>query len=425
MFGDETASAASAAAPREGPGAPWRRQLLVVALVLVYYRLYFGSVDGLAAKIDHLPVLFADFVNHYYETGKHVFDGGMPSGGYFYPASFAILIGPLCALPLPWAELLWGCVEIALSLAACLVLPYAIAPASRDLILLHTFLMSTSVPLLHNFKWGQVSVPVLVLVFCAHAAYARARRARAAGLFGAAVAVKGYPALFLVWPAVRRDVRFLLLAAAACVALVAALPVAVMGIEHASRFQAVVTNAALAATDGVLKDHNSQYFAAVVGRLLGGAEEMPPAYWQRMAAAGYALFGALLLLLAWMERAGVERRHLWAFSITSCALPFLLKTSWTHYMVHLPVVQVFLIDELRRSDASPHFKAAVVCLLVLPSMFLGNIAALGWFGGWLPYASAGSPFYADALTLAASVVVLARAGERGALGRRGPRPLTA
>lgn len=148
-----------------------------------------------------------------------------------------------------------------------------------------------------------------------------------------------------------------------------------------------------------------------------------------MEAAGYALFGALVLLLAWMERAGVERRHLWAFSITSCALPFLLKTTWTHYMVHLPVVQVFLIAELRRSDASPRFKAAVLCLLVLPSMFLANVAAFAWFGGWLPYASAGSPFYADALVLTASVVVLARAcaraGERGALGRRGPRSLTA
>jgi hypothetical protein len=228
-------------------------------------------------------------------------------------------------------------------------------------------------------------------------------------LFGVAAGVKGYPVLFLGWFALRRDFRFFLLAGAACFALVVALPVAVMGPEHARFFQTVVKNTALAATDGVRRDFNSQYFAAALSRLLGGADAMSPSYWERMEAAGYALAGALTLLLAWMERAGVEERHLWAFSLTSCALPFLLKTSWAHYLVHLPVVQVFLMSELRRLRASFGFKAAVACLLVLPSMFLGNVIALGWFGGWWAYADAGSLFYADALALGAVVLVLGRA----------------
>src|SRR5262249_51785868 len=145
------------------------------------------------------------------------------------------------------------------------------------LALLGTILTVTSIPVLHNLKWGQVSILILAATSGAFVAYGKGQKTLAAVLLGVAAGIKGYPLGFLGWFVARGDLRFAARALAACAFSLVVLPAIVMGPEHALFFQRVSTNAVLGAADGVLRDFNSQYAPAVMSRFYeGGWDAAPP-----------------------------------------------------------------------------------------------------------------------------------------------------
>ena len=384
-------------------------QLGIAFLCVLALLRQFPSVKDFVAAIDHGDVPGGDFVFHYYPTARDSIREGAPAGGFFYPAGFAVFLAPLGRLDLEPARILWYVVLAASVLWTATWIMRAAAPKQPLLAIFGSALYVTSIPVLHDFKWGQVSVLIVATAGTAFILRAREKQRASAALLGIATAIKMYPLVFIGWFVLRRDWRFVFRAGVACLVTLVLLPAIVMGPVHALFFQRVATQSVVGAQDGVLYDFNSQFAPAVLARYYGGwgvASTSITRMGQIGAWAALAIIAALLLLLSITKAKRIaERRELWAFVLLASTVPFWLKTSWTHYFAHLPVAQVLLASTLveRRRPRD----LAILVLLVAPSVFLSNVVGLPRAEGWLPYAESGSPFFANlAVILATALVVV-------------------
>lgn len=391
-------------------------QIAVALACLLALRMKWPTLSAFVVAIDHGDVLFADFVNHYYPTIAGGLRHGAPAGGFFYPAGFAAMLSPLALASPTVAKVLWGVLELGCLGYAATVLVATVVPRRPALALLGTALTVTSIPVLHNLKWGQVSLPILAATGAAFALHAQGKRNGPAALLGIAAGIKGYPLVFVGWFVARRDLGFVGRAAAACLVTLVLLPAIVMGPAHALFFQRVSTGAVLGAADGVLRDFNSQYAPAVLGRYERGWDAM--AYDHRAmgelgAMAALLLVAALVVLVARSQAPRIaERRDMLAFVLIACTVPFWLRTSWSHYFVHLPLAQTLLAGMLAERSATRARDVLVLAVLVAPSVFLSNVLGLFATRGWWYYANAGSLFFANALVLLACAGVIVDAHVR-------------
>jgi hypothetical protein len=386
------------------PRGVYAAQVVALLVGVVLLRWKWGSVREVVVAIDHGDLLFADFVHHYYPTVEGSLRHGAPAGGFFYPAGFAALIAPIGWLSLSRAEIVWAALQLGCVLWAATAFVRFAVPERPLLATLGTVLTVTSIPILHNLKWGQVSILILGAAGGAFVAHTRGHKNVAALLLGVAAGIKGYPLVFLGWFVARGDLRFVLRAAAACVLTLIVLPLVVMGPEHALFFQRVSTAAVLGAADGVLRDFNSQYAPAVLSRFYEGGWDRAPVVaiaWAKLGSA--ATIGAVAWLVVVAARSSApriaKRREMLGFVLITCSLPFWLRTSWSHYFVHLPVAQALLAGAF--AERGRPRDALALAVLVAPSVYLSNVLGLFATEGWWYYANAGSLFFANALVLVA------------------------
>jgi len=125
-------------------------------------------------------------------------------------------------------------------------------------------------------------------------------------------------------------------------------------------------------------DTNSQYLPHAALRLIGRAYHMP---------ADLELLKWFCVSLAAVDGLALNRfarkrtadEAAWAFALVLLSLPLLLHTSWPHYFVYLPFVQMLgLIDVQRERRA---WIGAVKLGLVVISIALGHMAlmrVIGW-----------------------------------------------
>lgn len=402
-------------------------QLAVGLACVLALRTRWPSIRDFVIAIDHGDVLFADFVNHYYPTVTDGLRQGAPAGGFFYPAGFAALLSPFALLGPAPAKVAWGAVQLACLGYVATALVQAAVPKKPALALLGTALTVTSIPMLHDLKWGQVSLPILAATGAAFVLRARGKQGLPAALLGIAAGIKGYPLVFVGWFVARRDARFVARAALACVVTLGVLPAIVMGPTHAIFFQRVSTGAVLGAADGVLRDFNSQYAPAVLGRYHGGWDATAAdvrAMGELGAIGALVLVAALVLLVARSSAPRIaERRELLAFVLLASTVPFWLRTSWSHYFVHLPLAQTLLAGMLAERPAGRMraHEVLVLVLLLAPSVLLSNVVGLFATEGWWYYANAGSLFFANALVLLACAGLIVDAHVRHAYGARATR----
>jgi alpha-1,2-mannosyltransferase len=179
----------------------------LAACCFIAYALIWESFDDFDHSIDHCDRPFCDFGDCYYPMAARVLEDPRPVEGFFYPPFFALALRPLALLPLTTATWIWGLLNVPLSLLL-MVAPFVLPGARRDVIAWAAVpLFLLCYPVLHNFKWGQVSVLVTILVLGAFWASARRRYFVSGIVLGLAASVKFYPVLYLPWFILKRDWR--------------------------------------------------------------------------------------------------------------------------------------------------------------------------------------------------------------------------
>jgi len=382
--------------------------LLVLAAVFAYYRWLWGSLAAFGTSVDHYD-LFCDFVRHYHPMGHRILAFPYPIEGFYYSAFFALALWPIGLLKLPAATWAWGILQVLLAAALGIL---SIGPWSRRgswRTALAVLLFVTSMPVLHNYKWGQVSVLVTLGVLASLWAYASGRDAAAGALLAACASVNYYAAWFVVFYVLRRRWKAVGAFAATGVVCLAVVPAIVLGPATVWQFHREAFENVRAIASLVAQDWNSQFFPHVLLRWLGTVDA--PGTVRALAMAGW-LVGAAAAAVVWLLRRQ-ESRDASALSMAALflALPFLVTTSWPHYLVYLPFCQLAVISGLLTRPSGP-LKAGLLAASAV-SIAFASVFAFNAVHEWSVYARSGALFVADVL-LMPGVAVLAIAAAKDA-----------
>ncbi|MDQ7007903.1 MAG: glycosyltransferase family 87 protein [Acidobacteriota bacterium] len=393
-------------------GTPLREtlaHLLLAGSVVGGYVVFFGSWRRFVHFFDHGDQLFYDFVYHYMPMAEKIATAHGPVAGYFYPPLLALLLEPLTRVEPGTAMGLWALVQV-LS-AALPVLVFRLSTGRRSLALMLTLLQLTSFPLLHNFKWGQVSTPLAALVFLAAGlGFRGVRGGMGAVLIALATALKYYTGLLALPFVLGRRWSHVMVMAAATAAFLFLLPAWVMGPGALLSFYGQLTEAAVEAQSWVSGDPNSQALSHVVLRRLYGRGDAAPRLGIALTVAGGLVVAASLALIH--RRRVMEKDPVLATALLLAMVPFVVSTSWPHYFAFLPLAQVWVFHRLSGAAGGLRWIARVACAA---SVVVGSVLPAILLGGWKLYGLWGLPLLADLLLLVGLVIVVgSTAGERRA-----------
>ncbi|HET9886463.1 MAG TPA: glycosyltransferase family 87 protein [bacterium] len=357
------------------------------------------SFPDFMRRTDKYRLLFADFVLQYRPAAQEILTSGAPYPGYYYSAFFALLLAPLVGVSEPAALWLWGGVQIAATLLLAILSVRFSPPGFAGVAL---FVFFTSAPILHNFKWGQVSVLVTLLVYASFLALQSRRALGAAMLLAFAAATKYYPALFLLPLVTKARARFLFLFGGFFALFFFVIPAVILGPEKSLEFLRLSRESWSRDSARHMVDINSQYFPHLVERwqqALRGpfAPISAEASTQRraLAAASLAVFAgaALAARRAWAR--GTPREAVRSASLLFAVVPFLLPTSWPHYFAFLPCAQVIAMGDVLSEPTAA--RRALFGAILLISILLGSMVPFAFVTGWRTYSYLGGPFLAGVL----------------------------
>ena len=370
------------------------------------YRAQWPTLDAFVAAVDHCPTLFCDFERYFYRQGQLTLDARQPIAAYLYSAPFAVALSVFQDVPIQRARVIWGVVQIALTLgvfAAPLLFVRGRLARPPLQLALYAFAFATCTAVLHNFKWGQVSVLMVCGILFSLALADRGRPVAAGLVLAIPIAVKYYAAVALIYFVFRRDWRALAACAAGLTAA-AALAIVVLGPSETLAFQRTVNAHALAASRDawVRADANSQFFAHVMGRWTGAASR------------GWVVAGYLIVLInvafLWrICRTRPSEAARWAALFLLGSTPFWVDTSWPHYFIYLPALQLILVDALVIRRTRDWRWATVAACTAASIVAASTLAFLGIAGSWQPYGAHGYLFVANAAVLAAAYLLVGAA----------------
>jgi hypothetical protein len=355
---------------------------LVVALIYVWK---WRSLAGITVAIQPLsaastciadeghPILFCDFAKHYYPQGQRILATPIPVPDFYYPAPFALLMAAFAAHPYNVALTLWVVMGLVCAVGMYLVPQAHLFSRSSSATLVHSLLFATSLPLLHNFVWGQVSVLASLLALVALLAYEKNCRYLAASVLAVAVAVKLYPAIFAIYFLIKRDRQTLVAFAAVTLALTFLLPATVLGMEGTTTYYRVLDILLDQLGRFLAASPYSNNFANAASILMTGKLAPDGILYQLLHFTGFILAGCNAILLTLLARARVKHETYWAVALLFTMIPLVLGTAWVHYFVYLPLVQTFVFMIALACTDLPRFRTAVVALLLLPSVVFSNL----------------------------------------------------
>jgi len=338
----------------------------------------FGSISHFVITIDHCAELGCD-VKYYLGGAEQLWRERTYAPGYLYSPTFALLTAPWLALDAGTATTLWIagiglCVLVYAALLALLVR----ARGRPWMLPLVPFAVFTSFPVLHDFKWGQVSLPVMLL--CVASALGANRRPTASALaLVLATLPKYYPGLLALAHLRRAEWPWVARYGGALVIALAVVPLLCFGPHGAVDVYLQAIAAAQERMGSATADMNSQFFPAVRARL-GWPAHIDGLRFVWLAANAFValrhrdtdpLFSALLLL---------------------CCTPLVLSTSWPHYFAYLPAAQAWVLVSI--DERSSPRRALVVAGLLVSAL----TSSLGWFAlhaNWQQYAGLGWPLWSS------------------------------
>jgi len=374
--------------------------MVAVLLALAYLHLRYPTLPGLLRSlgVGHTPL--HDFHAFFYPMGRGLLDGAPPIDGFLYTPLAALLFVPLGQLPYATAAGFWT--ALLLGLVAVL----AGFSLRRDLIAscVGVVLSVASVPVLHDLRFGQVSLLIVVALLACAAWYRRGRVWAAAACLAFAASLKLYPLLFVLYFVFRRDLRALVATGVFLLLGLVIVPVVVLGVEPTFAFYSNVAAQLDARFFDSIADINSQSLRSLVDR---AAVSAAPAVHVALGAARYAICGALLMVTYRLshrtDAAATQHAFTWQFLCT----PFFVATSWPHYFVYLPPLLAAILDEAR---ALPRRTAArgLAILGVGGAALLSSMFFFDLVHDRKLYVRSGALFCANALAMLAFVAVAGR-----------------
>jgi len=365
--------------------------------LFVYYKLTWGSVGAFVTAIDHCEHLFCDFVNHYYPMAKTFFTTHTPVTGYFYTSFFALFLTLFSFFSPADAVVMWGILQGIVTLLLFLFPALYFIKRSKVQYLLYLFLFFSSFPVLHNFKWGQVSIGVTLCVIGAFSLYKEDRKFWPAVLLALSFSIKFYTGVFFIYFLIKKDFRFIAVFLAAVIVFMMVLPSISIGIEDNIGFYKSVNQAIDSSRAWISQDANSQYAANVITRVLP-LPGITTLYRVLLVVTGYIIFGVNIYLIFRLTRGSDRDERWWAFFLLFVSLPFVLETSWSHYFVYLPFCHVFLFAALRGRNGGFWLKA-IQYLFLGVSMVSASIFFFNFIGRWYAFADDGYLFFSNLLLL--------------------------
>ena len=365
-------------------------RLWIIAILIVYYGLYWGSFQNFINDIDHCQLAFCDFVAFYYPAGKAILNHTQIPGGFYYSNFAAILLSPFAFLRGETATIIWGALQVILSGLFFLI-------TSKQLIkgkvsgYVFTFLFLTCSALLNNFKWGQFSILITVGIWGAFLLYENGKRNLSALLLGSMVAIKFYPAIFLLPFIFKRDWKYLIVStitAAICLLLV---PLPFMGFSSSMLFQLAPGERITQLLQSVaIHNIDTQYFSSVIARSLNIPINSPVS--DILVAAGYLVVIFTIFMAYRVSRSEIPGGLFCACGLLFATIPFWISSSWPHYFVYLPILQIMAFQEINR-DGAP-IKRSLLILWIF-SVVLSSILTMQAVQSWNKYIGLGSLFWSN------------------------------
>jgi hypothetical protein len=371
----------------------------IAGLLFAYQTLPWRSLAAFAGVVRSCPELFCDFTLYYYPMGEAVFRTGLPVDGFLYSPFIAILLAAFPSLGVGVSRVVWGIAQ-GLSVFLYLLLFQRLVPSRLRTQLLFVVLALSSFPLLFNELAGQVSVFIIVAVLGALVFAGRGHRAAAAALLALAVSFKFYPILFFAPFALRRDVRFVLFAVAACGTALVVVPGVLLGFGDTMRFYGTLLQS-FRDSNWIAANPHSQFFPHLVLRAVDTTVRDAQPYVSLLHGIAYGVAIANMGLVFLVQRARLRDADLWSFQLVFLTIPFVLKTSWPHDFVFLSFTQALLARQLLeggRAARPCQYRAFTSVLLVL-SMVISNIVFFVLLGDFVGYGLLGFLFWANLFLL--------------------------
>ncbi|MGB2804343.1 MAG: glycosyltransferase family 87 protein [Candidatus Zixiibacteriota bacterium] len=371
----------------------------VFAATFAYYYATWKTIPAFVSAIDDSKYLFGDFIDRYYPMGKVLFVTKVPVSGFFYSAFFAVVMTVFGAFSFQTAVWLWGLLQGIAVLLLCLIPAYFLWRESGLKLSYFSYivLFVTSLPVLHNLNWGQVSSLITLCILGALFSYRRNHRLVAGFLLGLATSIKLYPAIFILYFVMKKEKPVIVSFLASTIILLVLIPAVLIGPGESIRFHRLVYENITSVSFSIRHIVNSQFFPHVIVRLFNfDSHEI---WYQALRSIGFVVF-LLNLFCVWvLRKKKISNETYLAFSFLFLSIPFVVTTAWPHYFVYLPFCQVVLVWAILRGG-NKSFKRVPFLALLLPSVVLSNVVFFNLLPHWSTYSRHGCLLFSNSLLLA-------------------------
>ena len=392
--------------------------LAVIAIVGIYLAWRHHDLDRLQLALGVGKVPLHDFRYFFYPMGEQVLTDPTPLDGFLYSPMAALFFIGFGALPYGISCWLWGATLV---LLAAVIAVEAAWPARRHLglMLLAVALTASSVPILHNMKFGQVSFLLVALVLVGTHLYERGHVYLAAFCFTFAAVFKFYPVVFLLYFVFRRDSRFLLAGLGFLLLFLLGLPFVALGVEETIAFYANILDQISTHFGGHIGDNNSQSFGSLSYRLMV-RWKLDAGVWQPvLSGCRYTICAVFLLVGYRLARSRELDATRWGILWMCAMTPFFVATSWPHYFCYLPAVVVAPLAWLISNRAAAGMIGYVIVACCVGAAALSNMVVFDWIDDRHWYSWWGCLFIANMLgAIALALTLLVR---RDSMNPRRPR----
>lgn len=383
--------------------ANWRLLLVVMLLAISgYYWFEWRTFSDFVVSMDFNDLFMQDFVRHYYPMSRQILQVPTPVSGYYYTSFFALLLVPIGALTLPSAMVVWGAIQFTCMAALCIIPARGILGLRPLGMVLYAGLCTTSYPILNNIKWGQVSILITVCVVAAFFSYKRNKRVLAGILLAFAAAIKFYPAFFIVYFMLKRDARACVAFVLAALAFYLVFPATMLGFSNWLEFEKAISTA-ISNSEWVSRAVDSQYIVHVALRwfVIVSGQNAGDAIAQILTVVGYGIALSCFAMVWFLQRRELCEKHGLPMVVIFLSLPFVIRTSWPHYFVYLPLCQIAVFSYYAASLSNSGLWGKALIALPVLSMVFSSIFLFNLFPNWNIYNSYGMLFLANLLLLVA------------------------